>query len=632
MWKVSDSVEMYGIDRWGEGYFNIDGEGNVNVSPDPDGPSVPLIRIIRTLEGKGLNTPIILRFPQILSHRIASLHAAFSHAVDEFGYEGCHKAVFPFKVNQRKEVIEALLEGGRSFAMGLEVGTKAELLAASGLDPNPKSLLICNGFKDDKYLRLALDLGSLGKPVFVVVEEVEELRRIIEIEKETGCRGSMLGLRIKLYSKGSGRWTQSGGELAKFGLTPAEVVECLDILEAEGMKDRLAMLHFHIGSQITQIRRIQRAVKEAVRKYTRIHAMGFNVRYFNVGGGMGVDYEGSRSSGNSSANYSVQEYANDVVYSLYELCKFDGAPMPDIITESGRAIAAYHSVLVMDVAGSMPHIDPAPLKVPEDSESRILTELYDLHEEISAKNYSEYFHDAVVRRDEMLSSFGMGLIPLRELALAERLYVSICRKAYRYAVAMDDQSEEFWDLPGLMARKYIGNFSVFQSMPDAWAIKHLFPIMPITRLAEQPGEQAKIGDITCDSDGEIHRYINGDELPDVLNVHTLKGKGDYLIGVFLLGAYQDTIGDFHNLLGNPDEAFVTVSEAGEVGFGSIKPGHRVSQMLTAFNFDPEGMVDDFRDSVENAREKGLIRPEDVNRLLSDYRRVLEGRTYLDKGK
>jgi arginine decarboxylase len=572
-----------------------------------------------------------LRFPQILAHRIRGLHRAFERAGEEFGYDGGHRAVFPFKVNQRKEVIEAILKGGKPYNMGLEVGTKAELLAASGLDPNPDSLLICNGFKDDKYLRLALDLGSLGKQAYLVVEEVDELRRIIDIARETGGGGSMLGLRIKLYSKGSGRWAQSGGELAKFGLTPSEVMECLRLLEEAGMKDRLGMLHFHIGSQITQIRRIQRAVKEAVRKYTRIHAMGFNVRYFNVGGGLGVDYEGSRSSGHSSANYSVQEYANDVVYSLFELCNADGAPMPDIVTESGRAIAAYHSVLVTNVASSMPHVDPTPLDVPKDARSRVLGELHDLYEEINAKNYSEYFHDAVVRREEMMSSFGMGLIPLRELALAERLYARICRKAYGFAVAVDDQSEEFRDLPGLMAHKYIGNFSVFQSMPDAWAIKHLFPIMPITRLTEQPTQQAKLGDITCDSDGEIHRYIDRDEFPDVLNVHTLNDGEDYYIGVFLLGAYQDTIGDFHNLLGNPDEAYVEVNGDGGFEFLATRPGHDVSQMLTAFNFDPEGMERQFAGAVKDAREKGLIDEAREKTLLRDYRKVLQGRTYLDNG-
>ncbi len=627
MWKVEDAIELYGIERWGSGFFTFNKNGNLIVRPTKnDAQVVDLKNAVDALTGKKINFPVLFRFPQILESQIKALNSAFSNSISEYRYSSTYQGVFPMKVNQRREVIEEIVKSGKKYNMGLEVGTKAELLAALSLELSNDALLICNGFKDDEYLHLALNAIKLGNKVVIVIDEYNETKRLLEISKQMGVK-PIIGIRVKLYQKGSGKWVESGGETAKFGLTTTEILECIKTISEYNMLEQLQMLHFHIGSQITEIRRVQKAVKEAARVYAKIKLKHINIKYFNIGGGLGVDYDGSKTSSDASANYTIQEYANNVVYSLKEVCDEENVPHPVIISESGRAISAFHSLLVINVKGNKNGINKDKVEL-RGNEPHIIKELYDVLNEINIKNYIEYYHDALLHREELLSLFNLGELELEDKSRGEILFWQICEKVAGFAKETNNKSDEFEDLNKLLSKKYIGNFSVFQSVPDFWAIKQLFPIVPVGRANEKPTEYATIMDITCDSDGEIDKFVDLKDVKEILEVHELN-NGSYYLAVLLIGAYQDTIGDYHNLFGAANEAHIIVDESGGWHIKQIVNGDRICDVLGYLKYNSNYLLEAFESDVELAvRENGLPK-NDAEDILNNYKNVMNRYTYLD---
>ncbi len=627
MWKVEDSIELYGIERWGNGFFSFNKNGDLTVRPTRnDAQILDLKNVVDTLASKKINFPILFRFPQILEAQIKALNGAFSNSISEYKYNSTYQGVFPMKVNQRKEVIEEIVKSGKKYNMGLEVGTKAELLAALSFELSPDALLICNGFKDDEYLRLALNATKLGNKVVIVIDEFSETKRLLEISKQMNVK-PLIGIRVKLYSKGSGKWVESGGETAKFGLTTTEILECIKIIGEHNMLEQLQMLHFHIGSQITEIRRIQKAVKEAARVYAKIKLKHIHIKYFNIGGGLGLDYDGSKTSSDASANYTMQEYANNVVYSLKEVCDEESVSHPIILSESGRAISAYHSLLVINIKGNKNGNFNKPVEI-RGNEPHIVKELYDGFREINIKNYVEFYHDALLHREELLSLFNLGELELEDKSKGEILFWQICEKAAAFAKETGDKSDDFEDLNKLLSKKYIGNFSVFQSVPDFWAIKQLFPVVPVSRANEKPGEYGTIMDITCDSDGEIDKFVDLKDVKEVLELHDLN-NGSYYLAVLMIGAYQDTIGDYHNLFGAANEAHIIMDDSGGWHIKQIVNGDRNCDVLGYVKYNSNYLLEAFEEDVSQAlRENGLSKA-DAEDILNNYKNVMNRYTYLD---
>lgn len=627
MWKVEDSIELYGIERWGNGFFSFNKNGNLIVRPTRNDTQVLDVKnVVDSLAAKKINFPLLFRFPQILEAQIKALNGAFSNSISEYKYSNTYQGVFPMKVNQRKEVIEEIVKSGKKYNMGLEVGTKAELLAALSFELSPDALLICNGFKDDEYLRLAMNAVKLGNKVVIVIDEFSETKRLLEVSKQMDVK-PLIGIRAKLFSKGSGKWVESGGESAKFGLTTTEILECIKTIGEYDMFPQLQMLHFHIGSQITEIRRIQKAVKEAARVYAKIKLKHINIKYFNIGGGLGLDYDGSKTSSDASANYTIQEYANNVVYSLKEVCDEENVSHPIILSESGRAITAYHSVLVFNIKGNKNGNFNKQVEL-RGNEPHIITELYDGFREINIKNYEEHYHDALLHREELLSLFNLGELELEDKSKGEILFWQICEKAALFAKETENKSDDFEDLNKLLSKKYIGNFSVFQSVPDFWAIKQLFPVVPVSRANEKPAEYGTIVDITCDSDGEIDKFVDLKDVKEILELHELN-SGSYYLAVLMIGAYQDTIGDYHNLFGAANEAHIIVDETGEWHIKQIVNGDRNCDVLGYVKYNSNYLLEAFEADVNQAqRENGLSRA-DAEDILNNYRNVMNRYTYLD---
>jgi arginine decarboxylase len=628
MWNITDSIKTYGVERWGAGYFSINKQGHLTVKPSKeDTRSIDVKQVVDALVQKNVSLPIVLRFPQILETQVKLLHESFKNAMTEFNYGGDYMCAYPIKVNQRKEVTEELLRVGKKYNLGLEVGSKAELLIGLYLLDNPHALLICNGYKDDKFIRMALAGLKLGKNVVLVVEYAAELEKIIQISKEMGIRPP-IGLRIKLTSKGSGRWEKSGGEAAKFGLSTIETLQCLRMLSNSNMLNCLQMVHFHIGSQITDIEKIQGAVKEAARVYAKLKKETPQLIFLNVGGGLGVDYDGSKTSFDSSINYSIQEYANTVVYTIGEICKSEDVPKPTIITESGRALVAYHSMLVMNVLGEIeyPYDEIHEVKITEDT-AHVVKELYDIWQGINAKNYREYYHDALQQKEELFTLFNLGYLSLEDRAYGEILFWEISEKVQQLTQPINRLSEEFLRLRKLLSSKYICNFSVFQSMPDSWAIDHLFPILPIHRLDEEPTIEATLVDLTCDSDGKVDRFIDIREIKETIRLHSLT-KDPYYIGVCLLGAYQDVMGDFHNLFGSVNEALIVIDERGNWHIKQIVKGHSVSDMLSCMRYNRDLMQASLQTLMDRLVRDGKLSKEESEKILEYYNNELNGYTYL----
>ncbi len=626
-WTPQLASDFYDVASWGKGYFSVGDNGQVRVHPEKDpARSIDLKELVDTLVLRGINLPILIRFADILKHRLGELHAAFGTAISEHKYQGGYCCVYPVKVNQQRQVVEEVLEFGRPYNFGLEAGSKPELMAVMALADN-QTPIICNGFKDDEYIEMAMLAQKAGRHIIPVVEKFTELHLILKYSQRVGVRPN-IGIRVKLASRGSGRWKSSGGYRSKFGLSATEAVRALQELKEAGMADCLNLLHFHLGSQITNIRQIKGAVNEAVRVYVDLARAGAGLKYLDVGGGLGIDYDGSQTDFESSVNYTLQEYANDVIYHAQNVCDEVGVPHPTIVTESGRAIAAYHSVLVFNVLGvsGMGEADVPP-EAPADAEQPII-DLQETYRAISAKNLLESYHDATQALDQALNLFSLGYLSLEQRCMAENLYWAISRRIQKLSSDLDYFPEELEGIDAMLSDTYFCNFSLFQSMPDSWAIKQLFPIMPIHRLNEQPTRPAVLGDITCDSDGKVDAFIDRRDVKRTLSLHPFDG-GDYYLGAFLLGAYQEILGDLHNLFGDTNAVHVRLGPTGEVILDSVIKGDTVREVLNYVQFNSDSLVAKLRRDVEAALREGRLTYEECGALLHFYEEGLHGYTYLE---
>jgi arginine decarboxylase len=633
-WTVQHARSLYGIEGWGARYFDINDAGNVVVRPLQDaGATVELMDIVEEARGRGLKFPLLIRFQDILRHRVEALNNAFRQSIAEFGYQGRYRGVFPIKVNQLREVVEEILDAGKPFAFGLEVGSKPELYAGLALQSEPGDLIICNGYKDAVFIRMALMGIKLGKQVIMVVEKLEELKQIIAVSKQLGVE-PLIGIRARLLSKGAGKWAESGGENAKFGLSTVELLAATQLLRHEGLGHCFKLLHFHIGSQVPDILTVKRAVQEAARFYAKLRKMGFPIEYLDVGGGLGVDYDGSRSAFDSSTNYTLQEYTNDVVYYLSQVCNAEQVPHPDIVSESGRALVAHHSVLIVEVFGSIAKIRPDVPFVFSDNEHPIVRELLEIQKNLARLNKLEAYHDALERRDDAHTMFTLGLLELTDKAKIESLYWEIAQQVVESFRGRAHIPEEIRVLEDSLGDQYLCNFSVFQSLLDHWALGQLFPIMPISRLQERPAREATLVDITCDSDGQINKFIDLRDVRDTLPLHAINnghGNEPYYLGFFLMGAYQDIMGDLHNLFGRVNEVHVFLDPDEPAGYyiEEIIEGNTIIQSLAAVQYDEHELKRQMKAQIDQAIKQDRLKPNEGMRLLDDYERGLREYTYLN---
>jgi arginine decarboxylase len=625
-WTIDDARELYNIEGWGVGYFGINEEGHVTVHPtrEPDR-GLDLFEIATDLAAQGLGLPLLLRFPQILRTRIETLTERFARAMDEYEYEGGYTLVYPIKVNQTRQVLEELVRAGDDHGVGLEVGSKPELQAVLALSPASHHLIICNGYKDEEYLYLALMGQKLGHEVMIVIEKISEVDLLLKLADEMDVAPTA-GIRIKLSSVGAGRWSQSAGERSKFGLSPSELMRVVEKLRAAGRTDVLRMIHFHLGSQIPDVRRIKGAMTEVARYYVELRSMGLQITHVDVGGGLGVDYDGSRSTNTASVNYSIQEYANDVVYALAEACTENELPMPHIISESGRALTAHHSVLLVNVIDLETQIMETAEEVPDEMHV-LVHDLADTLGGIDGGSVREAYHDASFAREQMRSYFNSGVLSLPERALAERLYLAVINRCVEVAQTDPEEYEDILpEMENVLIDRYFLNFSLFQSLPDSWAIDQLFPIMPVHRLAERPTRRGTLQDVTCDSDGKIDRFIGEREGAHSLELHAFEHGRDYILGFFLTGAYQEILGDLHNLFGDTNAVHLNLTEEGGYEVAGIVHGDTVTDVLKYVQFSPDTLIANFRKKVNRAR--GLPRSE-ANQFIADYIEGLAGYTYLE---
>ncbi len=626
-WSIDDSAELYNINGWGLNYFSINEKGHVAVTPKADGTSIDLKELMEELQVRDVEAPVLLRFPDILDNRIEKISNCFQTAAQEYGYHAKNFIIYPIKVNQMRPVVEEIVSHGNKFNIGLEAGSKPELHAVLSIDIDDDAMIICNGYKDESYIELALLAQKMGKRIFLVVEKLMELKTIARLAKKMNVKPN-IGIRIKLASSGSGKWEESGGDVSKFGVNSSELLDALEILEKNKMADSLQLIHFHIGSQVTNIRRIKTALKEASQFYVELKRMGYNIHFVDIGGGLGVDYDGTRSATSNSMNYSIQEYVNDAVSSIVDACEKNDLPQPNIITESGRSLTAHHSVLVFEALAStsLPAFDENE-ELTEDAHE-LVKELYDLWENLNQPRLLETWHDALQCREDALNLFNLGLIDLRTRAQVERLFWSLAREVYEMADATKHAPDELKKIAKMLPDKYFCNFSLFQSLPDSWAIDQIFPIMPISRLNEQPTKSATIQDITCDSDGKINNFISTRNFSYHLPVHELNSKEPYYFGVFLVGAYQEILGDLHNLFGDTNAVHVKVKN-GEYVIDKIIEGETVADVLEYVQFTPKRMARTVEVWVTTSVKKGIISPEEGREFLSNYRSGLYGYTYLE---
>ena len=630
-WTIENSRDLYNIRGWGLEYFDINNKGHIIVQPqNGNNHSIDLKELVEDIQAKGYSLPALIRFSDILKASISNLANAFNKSIKEYSYEGTYHGVYPIKVNQQKQVVEEIIKFGRPFNFGLEAGSKPELHAILAILDNPEALLICNGYKDETFIRLALMSQKLGKRVFIVVERPGELKIIDQVAKEIDIKPN-IGLRIKLTSAGEGRWAESSGEYSKFGLNSMELIDALDFAEQHNIKSCIRLIHFHLGSQITNIRRIKNSLKEVGRFYVEFRKAGCPIDYIDVGGGLGVDYDGSRSTYASSTNYNVQEYANDVVYHILESCQEENLPHPNIISESGRAMTAYHSILVFNVLDvtSFPEWT-GQVEIPKEA-PEIVQEIYAVLENTSNKNLTESWHNATHLKDEIHNQFLLGLINLRDRALCERIYWGISRKIQTLSEKLKYLPEEIKTLRKNLADKYFCNYSVFQSVPDSWAIDQVFPVIPIQRLNEEPNRDATLEDITCDSDGRLDNFIgtNRSTTP-TLKVHELKQGESYQFGIFLIGAYQEILGDLHNLFGDTNTFHVSIQDDGSLKYEQIIEGENVTDVLDYVQFNADELAGRVSGFLVNYVATGNITQGEADKFLSLYKEGLNGYTYLLK--
>ncbi|MEX2181860.1 MAG: biosynthetic arginine decarboxylase [Gemmatimonadaceae bacterium] len=630
-WTIASARELYRIDGWGGGFFDINATGHVVVRPDREQPErvLDLFDLAHDLEAQGVGLPVLLRFSDILKARIETLHARFADAIAEFQYEGTYTTVYPIKVNQQRHVVEEIVEFGQRTGVGLECGSKPELQAVLALSERTDHLIICNGYKDEEFMRLAMMGQKLGHTVIIVIEQVSEVDVLLQVAEEMQVAPTV-GVRVKLTSEGSGRWAQSGGEKSKFGLTAAQLMTVIDRLRAAERSEWLRLIHFHLGSQITDIRFIKRGLQEVSRFYVELRRLGLDIKWVDVGGGLGVDYDGSQSTGQASMNYSAQEYANDIVYTLGETCREESLPMPDIISESGRALTAHHALLLLSVIDVESAAEPtAPTLTDEDH--ALLHEMADDLKTVSRKNVSmrrirESYHDATFDKERAQQLFNSGVLSLRERAMAEQFYLCTLNAVTRLIGTKRDHFDDIIrDLDAALVDRYFANFSLFQSLPDTWAIDQLFPIMPIHRLDEAPMRRGTIQDVTCDSDGKIDRFIGGRDGEPSMPLHVFRDGEAYILGIFLTGAYQEILGDLHNLFGDTNAVHIRLhGDAYEVTH--LVHGDTVTEVLNYVQFRASDLLATFRRKVQAAQ--GITR-EEANMFIAEYVAGLEGYTYLE---
>jgi arginine decarboxylase len=636
-WDVQQARNLYNVHRWGADYFDINDAGRVIAKPLRDaGAAVDLTDVIEEAKARGLKFPLLIRFQDILRHRVESINLAFRNAISEFNYQGKYRGVFPIKVNQLREVVEEILDAGKPYDFGLEVGSKPELFAGLALQNQLGGLIVCNGYKDAAFVRMALLGTKLGKKVIMVVEKLEEIRQIIAVSKHLGVE-PILGMRVRLLSKGGGKWAESAGENAKFGLSTAELLVATEMLKAEGLAHCFKLLHFHIGSQVPDILIVKRAVQEAARFYAKLQKMGFPIQFIDVGGGLGVDYDGSRSAFDSSTNYTLQEYANDIVYYIADVCSAEKVVHPDIISESGRAVVAHHSVLIVEVFGSIAKIragDSCQFQYSEN-EHALVRELLDIRKNLPRLNKLEAYHDALERKEDAQHMFTLGMMDLPEKAKIENLYWEISREVVLSYKGQAYVPEEIRKLEDSLGDQYLCNFSVFQSLLDHWALGQLFPVMPVSRLNERPTHETTLVDITCDSDGQVNKFIDLRDVRDTLPLHPLNTNGSgmpesYYLGFFLMGAYQDIMGDLHNLFGRVNEVHVFLDPDEPAGYyvEEIIEGTTIVQALDSVQYDEKELKRQMKAQVDEAIKSDRMKPSEAMRLLDDYERGLKEYTYL----
>lgn len=627
-WRIEDSAELYNITGWGLKYFSINDNGHVQVTPREGCASVDLKELMDELQIRDITAPVLLRFPDILDNRIEKISRCFKQAAEEYKYGAQNFIIYPIKVNQMRQVVDEIVSHGKKFNIGLEAGSKPELHAVLATNIDEHNLIICNGYKDENYVELALLAQKMGRRIFLVVEKLNELHLIARLAKRIGVRPN-IGIRIKLSSSGSGKWEESGGDHSKFGLNSSELLEAVDALAKYKMEDCLKLIHFHIGSQITKIRRIKNALREATQFYVQLTKMGFSIDFIDIGGGLGVDYDGTRSSASeNSMNYSIQEYANDAISAIVDACEKNGLKQPNVITESGRSLSAHHSILIIET------LETTQLPVwndneeVSDSDHELARELYQIWDRLGQQSLLESWHDALQIREEALDRFSLGMLDLHTRAQIEKLFWSVTREVNDIAKTMKHVPEEL-RISKMLPDKYFCNFSLFQSLPDSWAIDQMFPIMPISRLDEKPTRTATIQDVTCDSDGKINCFISSHGFSNALPIHPIKNGESYYLGVFLVGAYQEILGDMHNLFGDTNTVHVSVHKDG-YEIEQIIDGETVAEVLDYVQYNPKKLVRNVETWVTRSMKSGKITPEEGREFLSNYRSGLYGYTYLEK--
>jgi arginine decarboxylase len=631
-WTVDDSSSLYMIDRWGTGYFDVNPAGDLTVAPLQEGGiAVPIIDVLREAQALHLNTPLLIRFQDLLRHRVETLNSAFNDAIAEHKYRGSYRGVFPIKVNQLREVVEEILDAGRPFNYGLEVGSKPEMFAGLAIHNDTEALLVCNGYKDNGFIRMALLGRKLGKKVILIAEKLSEVRAITKIAAEMNVE-PWIGMRVRLLSKGKGKWATSGGEHAKFGLSTAEILEAIEILREAKMESAFKLLHFHIGSQIPDILTIKRAVREAAMYYAKLHKLGHPLEYLDVGGGLAIDYDGSRSEFHSSMNYTLEEYASDIIYNVMDVCDDEKVPHPNIVSESGRAIVAHHSVLVVQAFGAIEKTPIEPRAV-RASDHKLTREILEIDRDLSDDNVNEAWHDLQQIKEQSQQMFELGLLPLDVKARIETLYWEIAEKLQNIIAHMDPDEvpEDLRTLNIELADQHICNFSVFQSLLDHWALGQLFPIVPIHRLNEKPQLESTLVDITCDSDGKVSKYIDRNDVRETLPLHELRDGAPYYLGIFLTGAYQDIMGDLHNLFGRVNEVHVFLDADEESGFYIEEEiaGNTIGDVLAMTQYDWRDLEKRMKAQIDAAIKQDILRPNEGMRLLQEFERGLKDQTYLN---
>ena len=629
-WDIDAAISTYNVDGWGSGYFTVNAAGNAEVRPLQDGgSSIDILEVVNEARERGLGFPLVIRFQDLLRHRVHSVNRAFQAAMSEFGYRNKYRGVFPIKVNQLREVIEEIVEAGQEFHFGLEAGSKPELIAALAMHKDLESLIICNGYKDRAYIRSAMLGRRLGKSVIIVVEKIEELQQTIRVAREMGVEPH-IGIRVRLHSKGSGKWTTSGGEDAKFGLDTANLVAASELLKAEGLAHCLKLVHFHVGSQVPDISTIKRAVREAARYYAKLSKLGHELGYLDVGGGLGVDYDGSRTSFDSSTNYSLQEYANDVVWNIMDVCDSEGVPHPAIVSEGGRAIVAHHSILVVEAFGSIEKNSQTAKVEATESDHKLVRDILEVQQKLRRNNRRESLHDAQQIKEESQQLFSVGLLELESKAKIESVYWQLAEHIVALHKGLRYVPEEVKELETSLSDQYLCNFSVFQSLLDHWALGQLFPIMPIHRLDTFPSRNGTMVDITCDSDGKISKFIDLQDVRETLPLHPINPGEPYYLGVFMVGAYQDIMGDLHNLFGRVTEVHIFLDPDEESGWyiEEVIEGSTIAQVLALTQWDKIELLRLVKLQVDAAIKSDRLKPSDAMKLLADYERGLQEYTYL----